>query len=253
MNFVWPFPVEGFPNAAYPSFAVHEGAYLAGVAAALKSTTGKLGFVGGYDDWFIWGWHAGYQAGAQSIDPNVEILWSYLSARGDISGFHDASAAEEEARRMFEAGADVVFHAAGDSGVGVFEAATALSTFERPLWAIGVDSDQYLTVGSISGAVHPDEWRRHILTSVIKRVDVATYEFVADFARDEFRPGRHVFDLASGGMDISFSGHFIDDIRAQLEATREQIVAGQIIVPCIPPEREGTFIEMGYEEGLCGG
>lgn len=243
--------IDDIPNVAYAYFAENEGAYLAGVAAALKSETGTIGFIGGTDDWFIWTWLAGYEAGARSIDPEVELMTAYLGARADIGGFHDAAQAEDRARRMFEAGADVVFHAAGDSGVGVFEAATALSSANRHLWAIGVDTDQYQTVYSLPGAVHPDAWRRHILTSVVKRVDVASYEFVADFARGEFQSGRRTFDLASGGMAISYSGGFLNDIRPQLEAAREQIIEGQIIVPCIPDDRIEAARERGFAEDFC--
>jgi len=245
--FVFGFPLDDVPNVAYAYFAENEGAYLAGVAAALKSETGTIGFIGGYDDWFIWTWHAGYEAGARSVDPDIRIMSTYLiSSPETFSGFADPGQAEDEARRMYEAGADVVFHAAGDSGVGVFEAATAFSTPDRHMWAIGVDSDQYETVDLLSGAVHPDAWQRHILTSVVKRVDVATYEFVADFARGEFQSGRRTFDLASGGIDISYSGGYLDDIRPQLEAVRELIVTGQIIAPCVPDERLQAAREMGF-------
>jgi len=245
--------VDDVPNLAYTFFTENEGAYLAGVAAALKSETGTIGFIGGYDDIFIWGWHGGYAAGARSVDPDIEVLWTYLSSEGDYIGFHDAAHAEEEARRMYEAGADVVFHAAGDSGVGVFEAATGLSTSGRHLWAIGVDTDQYETVDLLSGAVHPDAWRRHILTSVLKRVDVAVYESFASFARGEFHSGERVFDLASGGMDISYSGGFIDDIRPQLDAARERIISGQVSVPWVPEERAVACLEMDYPEDVCAG
>jgi basic membrane protein A len=223
------------------------------VAAALTSTTHEIAFIGGYDDSVIWTWHAGYEAGARAIDPDIQIASAYLSRGGDASGFHDAAAAEQEASRMYAAGADVVFHAAGDSGVGVFEAATALSTAERKLWAIGVDSDQYETVGSISGAVHPDEWRLHILTSVLKRVDLATHEFLAEYAQGEFRPGRHTFDLASGGMDISYSGHYIDDIAQQIDAAREGIMSGRISVPCVPVAKLALAQERGYPVDFCDG
>jgi basic membrane lipoprotein Med (substrate-binding protein (PBP1-ABC) superfamily)/DNA-binding SARP family transcriptional activator len=252
-NFVWAHRVGDAPNAAYFSFTEQEGAYLAGVAAALTSTTHSIGFIGGYDDSIIWTWHAGFEAGARSIDPEIRIASAYLSPQGDASGFRNAAAAEHEASRMYAAGADVVFHAAGDSGVGVFEAATALSTAGRQLWAIGVDSDQYETVGSISGAVHPDEWRDHILTSVLKRVDLATYEFLAEYAQGVFRPGQHTFDLESGGMDISFSGNYIDEIAGEIQAAREGIISGQISVPCIPAAKLSLAEARGYAVDFCHG
>ena len=188
-RYVFNSPVDGPENVSYFQFADNQSAYLAGVAAALKSQTGTIGFIGGIDSWFIWTFHGGYEAGARSVDPDIEILSSYLAEFPDFSGFIDAARAEDAAQGMFEAGADVVFHAAGDSGVGVFEAATELSTADRHLWAIGVDSDQYDSVLRLSGAVHPEEWRQHILTSVIKRVDLAVYEVVSDFTRGELASG----------------------------------------------------------------
>ena len=161
-RYVFNSPVEGPENISFTQFADNQSSYLAGVAAALKSQSGTIGFIGGIDSWFIWTFHAGYEAGARSIDPDIEILSSYLAEPPDFSGFVDPLRAEEAAEGMFEAGADVVFHAAGDSGVGVFEAATTLSTADRHLWAIGVDSDQYESVLRLSvrstrrnGAAHP--------------------------------------------------------------------------------------------------
>ena len=253
VSYVVPFPLDGLPNVSYTLFAENEGSYLAGVAAALKSKSGTIGFIGGVEDWFIWTWHAGYEAGAQSVDPDIEILSAYLGSLPDFSGFGDLGAAEEEARQMFSRGADVVLHAAGDSGAGVFEAAAALSTPERQLWAIGADTDQYITVGLLPGAVHAEAWKDHILTSVLRRMDVAVYEVIVDFARGEFQPGPRTFDLASGGIDISYSGGYIEDIRPQLEAAREQIIAGRIVVPCFPVERKAIAREMEYPENLCKG
>jgi DNA-binding SARP family transcriptional activator/basic membrane lipoprotein Med (substrate-binding protein (PBP1-ABC) superfamily) len=250
-KFIWPFNVDGEPNSAYAVFAEHEGAYLAGVAAALKSHTGKIGFIGGYDDGFQWTWQAGYEAGARSIRPDIEIFSAYLSSGEDWSGFDNAPSATEKAGRMYEVGADVVFHAAGDSGVGVFEAAYALSTDDRHLWAIGVDSDQFVTVREIPGAIHPDEWRPHILTSVLKRLDLANYELLAEFALGEFRSGRHTFNLATGGLDISYSGGFIDDIRPQLETAKQQVTSGQVIVPCFPVEKAQLALERGLAVDWC--
>ena len=252
VSYVVPFPLDGVPNVSSTLFAENEGSYLAGVAAALKSETGTIGFIGGIEDWFIWTWHAGYEAGARSVNPDIEILSVYLASLPDFAGgFADPSAAEEEARQMFSNRADVVLHAAGDSGVGVFEAAAALSTPERHLWAIGADTDQFESVGLLPGAVHAEAWRDHILTSVVRRMDVAVYEVLADFARGEFQPGPRTFDLASGGIDIAYSGGYMEDIRPQLEAAREQIIAGRIVVLCFPVEREAMARDMGYPEDLC--
>jgi basic membrane protein A len=135
--------------------------------------------------------------------------------------------------------------------VGVFEAATMLSTDERKLWAIGVDSDQYWTVATLSGAVHPEEWRTHILTSVIKRLDIAMYEVIADFIRGDLAPGKITFDLASRAVDISYSGRYLDDVFTQIEDARAQINDGTVVVPCIPNDRIEQARQIGLAEDHC--
>ena len=240
------YPVRDVDNVAYFDFLDNEGAYLAGVAAAHKSKTGTIGFIGGHDSGIIWRFHAGYVAGARSVDPHVEVPFLYLAAGDDFSGFHNAEAAESLARGMYEQGADVIFAAAGDSGVGVFEAATALSTTDRQLWAIGVDTDQYESVLRLSGAVHSEAWRRHILTSVLKRVDVANYEVVKDFAQGRFTSGERPFNVANGGLDITYSGGHLEDIRTAAEAARADIVAGRVVVPTLPAERASLSEQHGW-------
>ena len=250
-RYVFGFPVDTLPNVSFMQLTDNQSSYLAGVAAALKSQTGTIGFVGGVDEGFIWPFHAGYEAGARSVNPDIEVLYEYLGTGPDLSGFSKPGAAEEAAHRLYEAGSDVVFHAAGDSGVGVFEAATNLSTDDRKLWAIGVDSDQYETVQSLSGAVHPEEWRRHILTSVIKRLDIAMYEVIGDFTRGELAPGKITFDLASRAVDISYSGRYLDGVFIQIEDARSQINDGTVIVPCVPDDRiEAARLE-GFSEDYC--
>jgi basic membrane protein A len=231
--------------------ADNQSSYLAGVAAALKSRTGTIGFVGGTDASFIWPFHAGYEAGARSVDPDVEVLYEYLREFPDLTGFVDPGGAQEAAGRLYEAGADIVFHAAGDSGVGVFEAAVTLSTEERKLWAIGVDSDQYVTVGSLSGAVHPEKWSKHILTSVIKRLDIAMYEVIADFTRGELAPGKITFDLASRAVDISYSGRHLDDVMTNIEDARARINDGTVVVPCVPDDRMEVAQQERLSEDYC--
>ena len=244
--FVSTYPVRDVPNVAYFDFQDNEGAYLAGVAAALRSKTGMIGFIGGHDNGVIWSFHAGYVAGAQSVAPDIEVPYLYMTAGNDFSGFHDADAAEGFARGLYEQGADVIFAAAGDSGVGVFEAAGALSTAERQLWAIGVDTDQYESVLGLPGAVHSEAWRRHILTSVLKRVDLANYEIVKDFARGRFTPGARPFNVANGGLDISYSGGHLENICTAVEAARADIVSGRVVVPRRPADRETRKEEYGW-------
>ena len=140
---------------------------------------------------------------------------------------------------LFDGGADVVFAAAGTSGLGVFEAAVEMSAASgTQLWAIGVDSDQYATVGDLPGSVGAAEWQDHILTSVVKRYDTAVYDAVAAAARGEFEPGVHRLGLAEHGVDIAYSGGYLEDLRPELEALRTGILAGDIDVPCRLASRE---------------
>jgi basic membrane protein A len=142
---------------------------------------------------------------------------------------------------MYQDGADVIYTAAGDSGTGVYEAADDLSVADGThLWAIGVDTDQYF-VGGINEAA----WQEHILTSMVKRTDVAVYETLEDEAEEAFTPGSKVFDLASGGVELSYSGGYIEPYRSQLEDLRDMIVAGDIEVPCVPASRAAQAAELG--------
>jgi basic membrane protein A len=146
----------------------------------------------------------------------------------------------------------VIFHAAGKSGLGLFDAATAYTrTTGRQVWAIGVDSDQYETVTGLPGATHPEAWREHILTSVLKGIDTGTYDVVAAYAKGEFRGGVWSQGLASTTSGISYSGGYIDDLRPALEELRARIIAGAIVVPCIPADRLGEAAALGLSPEHC--
>jgi basic membrane lipoprotein Med (substrate-binding protein (PBP1-ABC) superfamily)/DNA-binding SARP family transcriptional activator len=239
------------PNVAHLSFAEHEGTYLAGAAAAVTSATGIIGFVGGWDMPVIWRFEAGYVAGARAVRPDVQVLVDYIGGFG-IGDFGDESLGEAFARRMYERGADVVLHAANNAGLGVFEAAMSVSRAEaRHLWAIGVDTDQYETVLQLPGALNATAWRSHILTSVVKRIDRLVYSLVADFAHGRFTPGSWNWGLANGGVDLSYSGGYIDALRPTLENLKTRIVAGDIRVPCLPEHRRSEAIALGIDPGSC--
>jgi len=250
-RFVYGTPVLGADNVSYLQFADNQSSYLAGVAAALTTRTGTIGFVGGVDVVDIWAFHGGYEAGARSVDPDIDVLYEYLSEVRDLSGFMNPARADEAARRMYDAGADVVFAAAGDSGVGVFEAATTLSTDQRHLWAIGVDSDQFESVLRLSGAVHPEAWRQHILTSVLKRVDIAVYDVVEHFTQGTLQPGKLTFDLASRAVDLTYSGGYITTLRRDIDAARKGINDGSIVVPCFPTERVAEARDFALGDDHC--
>ncbi|HET7659600.1 MAG TPA: BMP family ABC transporter substrate-binding protein, partial [Oryzihumus sp.] len=201
--------------------AEQQGSYLVGAAAALKSKTGNIGFVGGVNVDLIKKFEAGYVAGAKAVNPNIKVQIKYLSQPPDFSGFGDPAKGKTAAEGMYQNGADVVYHAAGGSGGGVFSAAKAAGKL-----AIGVDSDQALTA--------PADVRGVILTSMIKKVDVAVYSFITDVKDGKFQAGNKVFDLKAGGVDYATTGGLVNDIKPKLDAYKQQIIDGKIQVPTKP-------------------
>jgi basic membrane protein A len=204
-------------------FAENEGSFLAGVAAALKTTAGHIGFVGGVDTPLIKKFEAGYIAGAKAVNPKIKIDSQYISPAGDFSGFNDPAKGKIVAAGMYDGGADIVYHAAGGSGLGVFKAAAAANKL-----AIGVDSDQYQTVGDPA-------LQAVILTSMLKRVDNAVQKFIGDFVDKKVTGGKDVInDLKSDGVGLATSGGKIDDIKTQIDQYRAKIISGEIMVPVTP-------------------
>ncbi|WP_346620055.1 BMP family ABC transporter substrate-binding protein [Blastococcus montanus] len=204
-------------------FAEEEGSFLAGAAAALKSETDHVGFVGGVEMPLIQKFEAGYVAGAQHVNPDIQVDVEYISPAGDFSGFGDPARGQILARSMYDAGADIVYHAAGGSGTGVFQAAA--ETGNR---AIGVDSDQYL-------AVDDPALQAVIMTSMLKRVDNAVESFITDYSEGNVQGGVDILnDLESDGVGLARSGGQIDDIEGQIEEYRQQIIDGEIEVPATP-------------------
>jgi basic membrane protein A len=216
-------------NAAGLVFAEQEGSFLVGAAAALKSENGHVGFIGGMEIDLIKRFEAGFIAGAKAVNPDIKIDSSYLGPAGDATAFNNPAKAKETALSFYQGGADVVYHAAGASGNGLFEAAAEFSEQEgSKVWAIGVDSDQYLVVG--------EELQEYVLTSMLKRVDVAVYETIKAHVEGTFAGGVRVFDLKSGGVGYSTTGGFVDDIKADLDKFAEQIISGAIKVPTNPAD-----------------
>ena len=209
------------------AFAEHEGSFLVGAAAALKSATGKVGFIGGVEFHLIQKFEAGYAAGAREVNAAVSVDVAYISQVPDFSGFNDPVEARRIALDMYGRGVDVIYHASGGSGAGLFEAAKEFSASSgTQVWAIGVDSDQFQAVS--------DDLKPHILTSMLKRVDVAVLETIHDEVEDSFQGGYALFDLATEGVGYSTSGGFVDDIVFQLEDLKTQIIKGDIVVPEAP-------------------
>jgi basic membrane protein A len=212
-------------NVAYLGFAEHEGSYLVGVAAALKSEAKHIGFVGGTHGDLIKKFEAGYVAGAKAVNPDIKIEITYLTEdpNDGQTGFQNPAGGKVAAQGELDKGADVIYHAAGKSGNGVFEAVTAAGPGK---WAIGVDSDQYLTAS--------DAEKPHILTSMLKRVDVATFNMIKSVADGSPLVSYQTYDLAHDGVGYSTSGGFIDDIKSQIDEYAAKIKSGEIKVPFKP-------------------
>ena len=216
-------------NIAGLVFAEHEGSFLVGAAAALKTQTGTIGFIGGVANigGLIERFEAGFNAGARAVNPDIEIIGDYITEAPDFDGFNAPDRAKEIALAMYEEGADIVYHAAGGSGAGLFQAALEQSEATgSKVWAIGVDSDQYHKADA--GV------RDHILTSMLKRVDVSIFEMIKSVIEGTMQPGPTAYDLLVDGVGYSTSGGFVDDIADQLEALKAQIVSGEIVVPTEP-------------------
>ena len=206
-------------------FAEEQGSFLVGAAAALKTQTDTVGFIGGVETDLIKKFEAGFIAGVEAVNPDIEVLSQYITQPPDFNGFNDPARGKEIAASMYSEGADVIYAAAGGSGLGVFQAASEAGE-PGSVWAIGVDSDQY---NLVDAALQP-----YILTSMLKKVDVAVFDTIEALTLGEFRGGPQTFDLASGGVDYSTSGGFVDDIADQLDEFKQQIIDGEIEVPTTP-------------------
>lgn len=215
---------DDLTNVADLTFKEQEGSFLVGAAAAIVAdnlSCKTVGFLGGQTGPLIGKFEAGYTAGVHQVDPNIKVLVQYIG--DDVTAFNDAVKGEALSTGMYDDGACVIYHAAGASGAGLFNAAVKADKL-----AIGVDSDQYLTASA--------EQQPLILTSMIKRVDTAVYNAIQQTGEGTFEPGAVVFDLAAEGVDYSKSNTTLmtQDIIDQLEAFRAQIVSGEIKVPETP-------------------
>ena len=212
-------------NVASILFAEEQGSFLVGAAAALKTQTDTVGFIGGVENDLIKKFEAGFIAGVEAVNPDIEVLSQYITQPPDFTGFNDPARGKEIAASMYGEGADVIYAAAGGSGLGVYQAASEAGE-PGSVWAIGVDSDAY---NLVDAALQP-----YILTSMLKKVDVAVFDTIEALTLGEFRGGPQTFDLASGGIDYSTSGGFVDDIADQLDEFKQQIIDGEIEVPTTP-------------------
>ena len=207
--------VVDLPNVQSITFREQESSFLCGMAAALASKTGKIGFVGGMDIPLIRKFALGYVEGARHVNPTVEVFQNMTGTTPAAWG--DPTKGGELARSQFGRGADVVFHAAGATGIGVMQAAQ-----DAGMLSIGCDSNQdYLHPGSV-------------LTSAVKRVDVAVYKAFSDARSGTWRAGQVALGLAENGVDYSYDeynrGILTPAMKQRLDQARADIVAGRIKV-----------------------
>jgi basic membrane protein A and related proteins len=205
-------------------FKEHEGSFLVGAAAAIKAGElgcDTLGFLGGQTGPLIEKFQAGYEAGVAATDPNIDVLVEYIG--DDVTAFNDALKGEALSTKMYDQGACIIYHAAGASGAGLFNAAV-----DADKLAIGVDSDQYLLVSA--------EQQPHVMTSMLKRVDTAVHDAIEAGGEGTLEVGGQVFGMAEGGVDYSKSNTDLmtDDLISTLDELKEQIINGRIIVPESP-------------------
>ena len=203
------------PNLRQYVFKEHEGSYIVGVAAAMASQSGKVGFIGGMDIPLIRKFACGYVGGVKSVNASADV---YQNMTGTTpSAWNDPAKGAELTQSQIDRGADVVYHAAGGTGGGVIQAAADAGKL-----AIGVDSNQN---GMAPGSV---------LTSMLKRVDVAAYETFMDAKNGTFSSGVHVLGLAEGGVDWALDENNASlvtaDMKAAVAAARADIISGKVVV-----------------------
>ncbi len=207
--------VVKLPNVASLVFKEHEGSFLVGMIAARTTKSGKIGFVGGMDIPLIHKFETGYEEGARYVNPNIQILQNYVGITD--AAWNNPSKGKELAKNQYENGIDVIFQAAGNSGLGVFDAAEEMKGF-----AIGVDSNQ--------------NWIKpgHILTSMMKRVDIAVFSIVKERVEQHFRGGVHVYGLDNDGVGFALDNYnqslISQDVIKQVNAAKAQIIEGKIKV-----------------------
>ncbi len=210
-------------NVASLVFREHEGSYLVGIIAAETTKTGTIGFVGGMDIPLIHRFETGYREGAQSVNPNIKVIKNFVGVTDHA--WNNPGKGKELSLAQIQKGADVIFTAAGNSGLGAFDAAEQYgkdANGRANKYVIGVDSNQ--------NGVKPG----FVLTSMVKRVDVAVYDVVRDITQGKFDGGFHVFGLDKDGIAYALDEHnkalISEETLRRVEEARRKIVAGEIKV-----------------------
>lgn len=234
------------PNVQSILFRENEGSFLTGVIAAKMTKTNKLGFIGGKEGDVIGRFEAGFIAGARAVNPDIKVDVRYADS------YADSNKGYELAKAQYNAGCDIIMHAAGGVGIGLFQAAKELKSAGKEVWAIGVDSDQVL---ALLDENNKPQYADVILTSMIKKVDNATYETVKEVVEGKFEGGKtKVFGLKEGGVGIAPSsrGEVPDDMKALVpqnvpndvialvDKYSQAIIDGTIVVPDTP-DKAKTF------------
>lgn len=216
--------VVPLPNVVSVMFAEHEGSFLAGLAAAKKTQAKKVGFIGGVDSDLIQKFEAGYVVGIHTIDPQIEVDIQY------VDDFNDVETAQQLAKDMYDEGVDIIYHAAGNAGNGIFAEATARQAKQKDkdIWVIGADRDQYeeglLANGNESVT----------LTSMVKRVDLAVYDVASALASHAFPSGEIlVFGLADEGVALTNTNKqaYTNEIATVVNEWQEKVINGEITIP----------------------
>jgi basic membrane protein A len=207
--------VVDLPNVQSVLFKEHEGSFLVGMLAALKSQSAKVGFVGGMDIPLIRRFECGYRQGIKYVNPKAELIANMTGTTP--AAWNDPGRGAELAKGQFDRGVDVVYAAAGNTGTGVLQAAK-----DRGKYAIGVDSNQ--------NYIHPGT----MLTSMTKRVDLAAYQSFKAAQAGTWKAGTQVLGLKEGGVDWALDQYneklVTPDMKAKVEAAKADIIAGKIVV-----------------------
>ena len=208
--------VLDIPNVASVNYKANEGSFLVGAIAALKTESGKIGYIGGADVPLLHEFEAGYVAGIRAINPDAEVSVEYISE--NASGFEQPDRAKEMALAQYESGVDVIYAAAGGSGQGVLEAAQ-----EQGKYIIWVDSNgNHLAPGLV-------------LTSMVKEISASVETVIGETAEGNFMAGVRYLGLEDGGVSYAVDEHnqslLSDEILATVESLKAKIIAGEIVVP----------------------
>src|ERR671913_415482 len=215
--------VSELPNVTSLVFKEHEGSYLVGILAAKASRTGTIGFLGGMDIGLIHRFAQGYEEGAKSVNPNIRVIRNFVGVTD--AAWNNPGKGKELSLAQIGKGADVIFTAAGNSGLGAFDAVEQAgkgADGRATHYVIGVDSNQNM--------VKPG----FVLTSMVKRVDNAVYDIVNDVVNHRFSPGLHTFGLDKDGVGYAMDDHNKDlvplEAIQQAEEAKKKIIAGEIKV-----------------------